>query len=296
MKKLKLGIIGMSEGNGHPYSWSAIFNGFNQEHMNNCPFPVIPEYLAKEKFPENFLGHLAEVTHVWTQDPEISKHIAKASNIPFIVERMEDMIGQVDAILLARDDAENHKVMAEPFIKASLPIFIDKPFTLSLLDAEEMLSWQKYESQIFTCSSLRYANELMLTNEDFEILGDIYTVEASVMKYWETYAIHLLEPLVAQLPNRGPLVSVHKMEKNKLVQALIEWQNFTAYVKVTSLTPSPLTFNFVGSKASISKCFLDSFACFKFSLSAFIEQVMTKKLSISREETLELVKILSWKE
>ena len=24
---LKLGIIGLSEGNGHPYSWSAIFNG-----------------------------------------------------------------------------------------------------------------------------------------------------------------------------------------------------------------------------------------------------------------------------
>lgn len=294
MSLLKLGVIGMSDANGHPYSWSAIFNGFNHSFMQECPFPVIPEYLSKEIYPENFLGNLAEVTHIWTQDIEISNHIAKASNIPFVVKKMEDMIGQVDAILLARDDAENHKSMAEPFIKAGLPIFIDKPFALSLADANEMLSFQKYDEQIFTCSSLRYAKELMLTIEDLEILGEIYTVEASVMKYWDTYAIHLLEPIIAQFPNKGDLVCVHKIEKNKLVQALIEWQNFTAYVKVTSLTPAPLTFNFVGSKASISKDFVDSFGCFKSSLAAFVEQVKTKKQLISRSETLELVKILSW--
>jgi len=28
---LKLGVIGMSEGNGHPYSWSAIINGQSDE-------------------------------------------------------------------------------------------------------------------------------------------------------------------------------------------------------------------------------------------------------------------------
>jgi hypothetical protein len=53
MKRLKLGIIGMSEGNGHPYSWSAIINGYNMDHMLDCPFPVIPEYLFKEPYPKN---------------------------------------------------------------------------------------------------------------------------------------------------------------------------------------------------------------------------------------------------
>ena len=27
-KELKLGVVGLSEGNGHPYSWSAIFKSF----------------------------------------------------------------------------------------------------------------------------------------------------------------------------------------------------------------------------------------------------------------------------
>ncbi len=36
-----LGIIGMSPGNGHPYSWAAIFNGYNKEKMAKCPFPYM---------------------------------------------------------------------------------------------------------------------------------------------------------------------------------------------------------------------------------------------------------------
>ena len=33
---LRVGILGLSEGNGHPYSWSAIFNGFDK--TKECPF------------------------------------------------------------------------------------------------------------------------------------------------------------------------------------------------------------------------------------------------------------------
>ena len=85
MKKIKLGIIGMSEGNGHPYSWSAICNGFESNYMQECPFPVIPEYLSKEKYPDNFIKD-AEVTHIWTQKREYSEHIAKAAKISNIVD------------------------------------------------------------------------------------------------------------------------------------------------------------------------------------------------------------------
>ena len=48
MKELRLGVVGLSEGNGHPYSWSAIFNGCDMSFMKDCGFPVIPGYLAKQ--------------------------------------------------------------------------------------------------------------------------------------------------------------------------------------------------------------------------------------------------------
>ena len=45
---LRLAMLGMVDGNGHPYSWSAMFNGYDPEVMADCPYAGIPEYLDKE--------------------------------------------------------------------------------------------------------------------------------------------------------------------------------------------------------------------------------------------------------
>lgn len=42
---LKLGIIGLSEGNGHPYSWSAIINGHSdQRAIEETDYALIAAY------------------------------------------------------------------------------------------------------------------------------------------------------------------------------------------------------------------------------------------------------------
>ena len=46
---IKIGILGYTDGNGHPYSYSSIFNGYNNEGMKKCPFKTIPEYLNNHK-------------------------------------------------------------------------------------------------------------------------------------------------------------------------------------------------------------------------------------------------------
>ena len=91
MNNLKLGILGMSDGNGHPYSWSAIFNGYDIPKMSKCPFPVIPKYLALQDFPRDSIKN-ARVTHIWTQDKKISEDIASSSLIENIVDNYIDII------------------------------------------------------------------------------------------------------------------------------------------------------------------------------------------------------------
>ncbi|MDT0649650.1 Gfo/Idh/MocA family oxidoreductase [Autumnicola edwardsiae] len=290
--KIRLGIIGMSQGNGHPYSWSAIFNGYNEKAMQNCPFPVIPEYLSAHNFPEDGLSHLGKVTHIWTQDIGLSHEVAEASNIEHVVTSLEDMIGHVDAILLARDDAASHYGMALPFLKAGLPIYIDKPIAVTLNEADKLLDAQQYEDQIFTCSSLRFASELMLDREQIDSLGDILHVEGSVPKYWDTYAVHLLEPIITQIPNRGELLNVFPFDKNGIRHVFVEWENTSAYIKVTGNAPSPLQIHYFGTKASVQNVFKDSFSCFRGSLKKFVEVVHEKSNNIPRQETLEIVRIL----
>ena len=112
MEEIKrLGILGMSEGNGHPYSWSAIINGYDSKFISKCGFPSIPEYLSKQNFPTDFIQN-AEVSHLWTQDKEVSRSIANSCFIKTIVKNPEEMIGKVDGVLLARDDAQNHYYFA----------------------------------------------------------------------------------------------------------------------------------------------------------------------------------------
>ena len=121
---LKIGLIGISSGNGHPYSWSAIFNGYSPKEMAKCSFPVIPKYLSKEKWPESKIPN-AEVKGIWTQSKEISESIARSSYIENIYETREELVENSDLILLARDDAENHLENAYYALKSKKPIFID---------------------------------------------------------------------------------------------------------------------------------------------------------------------------
>ena len=147
---IKLGIIGLSSGNGHPYSWSAIFNGYDPNAMKSCGFSIIPEYLSRQKFPEDSIKE-AKVTHIWTQERKISEHVAKATQIPYIVNELEELVGKVEAVLLARDDYENHFRMAQPFINSLMPIFIDKPIEVTLDNAKRIFDIERYKGQIFTC-------------------------------------------------------------------------------------------------------------------------------------------------
>ena len=43
-ESIRLAMVAMVEGNGHPYSWSAIINGrYDAEAMASRGYPVIPE-------------------------------------------------------------------------------------------------------------------------------------------------------------------------------------------------------------------------------------------------------------
>ena len=73
--RIKTGIIGISSGNGHPYSWSAIVNGYDEKEMDKCRFKVIPKYLKLYK--NQPLNNVNVVTHIWTQNYTESKQISK---------------------------------------------------------------------------------------------------------------------------------------------------------------------------------------------------------------------------
>ena len=293
MKKYRLGIIGSSPGNGHPYSWSAIFNGFDKEVMSACPYPVIPNYLARELFPDNFLGHLAHVDYIWTQDRANSEHIATAARIPNIVADPEEMIGCIDGLLLARDDAEFHYEMAHFFLKAGIPVYIDKPLAYDVKTAKSLMNLAQNEWQLFTCSAMRFAKEINLSDEERTEIGEVRHIQATIPKDWKKYAVHIIEPSLAFIPNRGAVSKILCLLNSEVHTVTVQWENAVSatYTTLGSVN-SGVCITLYGSSGTRDIVIRDTFYAFKHSLKHFVSMIARDGQNIGPEETIEIIDII----
>jgi predicted dehydrogenase len=220
---LKLGVIGMSAGNAHPYSWSSIVNGqFDAEEINKAGYPGVSAYLTANKDTVGL--NAALVTHVWTQDKKISESIARSAGIENVVSGLEDMIGQVDAVMLTRDDPENHVEMSKPFLDAGVPLFVDKPLAITKEDLAYFTAENAKGKLLMSGSSMRYANECRIAKQDFASLGKLELVVGTGKKDWIKYAVHILEAVVALMDDPKPL-NVKNIGKPDRDIVYIEYDN-----------------------------------------------------------------------
>ena len=211
---INIGILGMTEGNAHPYSWPAIINGqFDEREIIQIGYPAVAAYLKANK---NTIGITdARVTHVWAQDKEIAGSIAKTTGIAHIAARYEDMIGQVDAVMLLRGDTENHVAMARPFIDAGIPIFIDKPLASTSKELAYFSGENARGKLIMSCSSMRYSPEALNTKIDLPLLGRLELITAVGKKDWTGYGVHMLECIFMLLDDARPVTVKHISEAGK---------------------------------------------------------------------------------
>jgi len=290
-KELILGVIGLSEGNGHPYSWSALLNGYNKKHLEECDYPAIPGYLEQNNASYNGEVQGANVKYIWTQDKDISEHISKSCKIKHVVNDFKEMIDKVDAILLARDDSENHYNFAEPFLKKDIPIYIDKPIATSISSLDTIFSLRKYDWQIYTCSALRYAEEL---TPNYEKIGDLLCIDAEVPKSWEKYSVHVIDKIVSILKDDCgfSLDSIEEFNEFKRVRFLSESNIHLTITATSDYLYKNISIRYVGTKGTEMKLFENSYGCFKTSLEKFIKQVSTKNKLIADSQVYNVVRMI----
>lgn len=267
---IRLGVLGHSPGNGHPFSWSAIVNGYDHAEMEKCGFPVIPRYLEQRTWPDDAIPG-AQVTHVWTQDPDISRKISRAALIPAIVSNPAEMIGQVDAILLARDDAESHRCLARPFLEHGLPVYVDKPAATSLRELDALYALAHREEQIFACSALRFADEIFLTKEERAEVGEICRIVAMSPNSWPKYSAHVIDPVLAQFPELEAPSRVQSLRTGEVTVVAASAPSGPLVLFTTLGTcPCRIAISYFGERGQVEKVFTDSFSAFKLALQDFL--------------------------
>ena len=96
-----------------------------------------------------------------------------------IVERPEELLGKVDAVLVEANDGSVHRERALPFIEAGLPVFVDKPFACSTADALAIAEAARRKNvPLFSSSSLRWDPPVQDVLARREALGRVTGVDA----------------------------------------------------------------------------------------------------------------------
>ncbi len=290
-KELRIGILGLTEGNGHPYSWSAMFNGYNRERMDQCPFPGIPAYLNKQ--PEDTLGIPgARITHIHCDDKKDALDVAAASLIEHVVGRPEDMISQVDAVICATDIGSEHVRRCRPFLEAGLPMLIDKP----MVDNEEDLRWfvrQRVQGARFiSSSSMRYHKELEPYYRNHYEIGKLMYICRPMCKKWETYGIHALENIYPLLgAGFETIQNTGTQERNML--HITHSSGCDIHIPLSAGMYGAFTYCLlVGSAESKAVSTTDSYYSFKKQLDLFVHYLRTGQEPFPFDQTIELMKLV----
>jgi hypothetical protein len=222
----------------------------------------------------------ARVTHVWTQDKLVSESIAACSQIANVVTDMHDMIGQVDAVILSRDDAENHVGMAKPFIDAGIPIFIDKPLAITREDLAYFSREVAKGKFIMSCSSMRFANECHIGKTRLSSAGKLQLATAVGKKDWLKYGVHLLEALFYLLDDIRP-VSVQHIGKEGKAIVCLEFENgFFATLHLFMDITSTFQLSLFGTEGWELIEIRDSYSMFRTNIIEFIRSIQQGKPSI----------------
>jgi predicted dehydrogenase len=290
-KELRLAMLGMIEGNGHPYSWSAIVNGFDPAAMALCPYAGIIEYLGKQPLEKVRIPG-ARVTHLWTDNPAEAPSVSAASLIANIVSKPEDVIGHVDAAIISTDDGDDHIRRVKPFIEAGLPVFVDKPMATNVADLRQFIRWHEAGATILSTSGMRYAPAMRLSEAQSTTLGDLRWITSFTCKSWERYGIHALE---AVEPLLGPGFETVQALSDGGGDVMHLMHRGGVRVTIGAIHDAYGSFGAVhlyGTKGQIPLRLDDTYNAFRSQLVAFIDMLRTGQRPLPFEETVELMAVI----
>lgn len=141
--EIRVGIIGLDT--SHVVVFTRMFN--DKEHKDHVPGARV---VAAYK------GGSPDIESSWSRVDGYTETLQNEFGVK-IVDSIEELCEQVDAIMLESVDGRPHLEQVRPVIAAGLPVFIDKPIAGSLSDAIEIFRLAEEAGvPVFTASSFRY--------------------------------------------------------------------------------------------------------------------------------------------
>jgi predicted dehydrogenase len=274
---LRLGIIGLDT--SHVVAFTKLLND-----------PADKSHVPGGRVVVAYKGGSRDIESSWDRVEEYTKQLQDQFGVK-IVDSIEALCRQVDAVLLESVDGRPHLAQARPVIQAGKPLFIDKPVAGSLRDAIEIFRLAREQKvPVFTSSAYRYYDSLVALKraEVGEIRGAVSYGPAHAEPHHPSlfwYGIHPTEALFAILGTGCETVVCGSTPDTDVVTGI--WSGGrvgTLHALRRGATPHKVIV--FGTKAvAEQKAGSDSYAPLVFEIMKFFQ---TGVAPVSPEETLEI--------
>ena len=137
-------------------------------------------FLARFKTPpQAFQGKvLCKPYAVWDDNPEVAEAM-KADLFEKVMKDPVEVVKESDGVLVMHADYRKVFELAQPALESGKPVFINRPFTATIADAEETVRLaQAYEAPLMSASSLEFQPEVVEMQQFIKEKGPLRAYEA----------------------------------------------------------------------------------------------------------------------
>jgi len=273
---MKIAILGTE--NSHAWGFAGLLSGRKQPN----PFPEL-----------ELVGVYADES---TEDGRLgNEKIREVCDCQWFAKDYNEFLGHVDGIMVTARHGGNHLKYARSYIEAGLPVWVDKPITASIEDAQELVALAKANNSLLCGgSSLGLAKETLEMAEYAKtcenIVGGNVTAPVNMVNpygdFW-FYSQHLVQMVLKVFGPDIRRVTAKKQEKS--VQAVYHYDNFD----VTAFFGTGYTITLYSDVAKTKTASIQLGADFFVpELAEYYEMITTGKMPYSYETLVRPVYIL----
>ena len=182
--------------------------------------------------------HDIEVCGVFSIYPESAQKLAEAFNVP-VMETFDALVGKIDGLIITARDGKYHYPYAKPYIATGIPMFLDKPVTVTQEDAVALVADLK-ANNVAVCggSTLMHAPYLkelkkeIASGEYGKALGGYFRAPVNLVNeygnffFYSAHAIAMMTEVFGYDPK-----TVYASRKNNCVDCVVAYEDFNVHLQ-----------------------------------------------------------------
>ncbi len=238
-----------------------------------------------------------EIVGVYSYDGAAARKMVEDGLAPMAADTSGAFLGQVDGVINTARHGDNHYEYSMSYIKAGVPMFIDKPFCIAPHNAREMIDTAKANGALLCGGScLKFAPEMLALKAEVDggnygkIVSAALSAPVNMTNPYGNfffYAGHLVQMLLTMF---GLPASVYAIAREKAVTVLCRYEDKEVVLQYTANYQYTVTVH--GEKGTKFVNCENITACYMPELDEFCDMLRTGKMETTYEELAAPVAVL----